>query len=313
MSYERGHNPKKVCVLGSINLDIVASVKNLPLPGETVIARNLAQFPGGKGSNQAVAAARLGADTLMIGATGNDEPGARMRAFLQERGVSTALVKVDAEHPTGQALINVSERGENAIVIATGANSALLPSDISTEELSSCGVFLAQLETPVETVKAFFSYASAQHGTTILNAAPAEPEGAALFPLVDVLIVNELELTAFAGLPEPPQQPAAVVHAARQLMSRDGQTVIVTLGANGVVVVDDEQHSLIPSRPANVVDTTGAGDCFCGVFAAALAAKPALNEAVELAVTAASISVERAGAATSIPTRAEIEAVLNSS
>ena len=307
---ERAQALNKVCVLGSINLDTVASVNSLPHPGETVVARGLAQFPGGKGSNQAVAAARMGADTLMIGATGDDEPGNRMRAFLQESEVDTALIKVRPDHPTGQAFINVAQSGENSIVIVTGANGELRPADIAAQPLSGCKIFLAQLESPVETVRAFFHQALMQRGLALLNAAPAEKAGATLFPLVDVLIVNEAELATYAGLSQPRKEADMVAVAARQLICRDGQAIVVTLGAAGVVLVTGERVHSVPSRPADVVDTTGAGDCFCGVFAAGLASGLALDEALKLAVTAASLSVERPGAATSLPTRTEVEAIL---
>ena len=310
MSPDRGDNNSHICVLGSINLDTVASVDDLPRPGETVVARSLEQFPGGKGANQAVAAARMDVDTYMIGAVGTDGPGNRMRDFLQESGVNIEMVKTDHDHLTGQAFINVAESGENAIVIVAGANAALNSDDIPVEELADCGVFLAQLESPVETIRDFFSCGPAQQGITILNAAPAERAGAALFSLADILVVNEAELATYADLPAPPGKKEDIVKAARKLISRNGQTVIVTLGAAGVIVVDKAQDDKIPARPANVVDTTGAGDCFCGVLAAGLAQGMALTESVRLAATAASISVERPGAATSIPTRKEVEVTL---
>ena len=302
-----GTDTGRVCVLGSINLDMVASVQSLPLPGETVVARDFAHFPGGKGANQAVAAARMEAGTLMIGAVGADEPGNWMRAFLQENGVDTEMVGSNSRQPTGQAFINVSETGENAIVIVPGANADLTPADIRFERLTGCGIFLAQLESPVEAIKSLFSSDAARRGITILNAAPALPEGAGLFSLTDILIFNESELAAYAGLPEPPDDVEAVIESAEKLIARDGQAVIITLGEKGAVVVAGEQGELIPGRRANVVDTTGAGDCFCGTLAAALADGYTLNEAVRFAVTAASISVERQGAATSIPVRAEVE------
>ena len=299
-----------VCVLGSINQDVVAFVEKLPLPGETVVARDFAHFPGGKGANQAVASARMGCGTLMIGAVGADEPGNWMRAFLQENGVDTGMVRIDPEQPTGQAFINVSAAGENAIVIVPGANAGLTPADIRFERLAGCGIFLAQLECPVETIKSFFSSDAARRGTTMLNAAPALPEGAGLFPLVDILILNESELAAYAGLPEPSDDVESAIEGAGNLIGREGQAVIVTLGEKGAVVVTGERSELIPVRRANVADTTGAGDCFCGTLAAALADGYTLNEAVRSAVTAASISVERSGAATSMPVRAEVEKVM---
>ena len=302
-----GTDTGRVCVLGSINLDMVASVQSLPLPGETVVARDFAHFPGGKGANQAVAAARMGAGTLMIGAVGADEPGNWMRAFLQENGVDTGMVRIDPEQPTGQAFINVSAAGENAIVIVPGTNAGLSTADVRLEELTGCSIFLAQLESPVDTISSLFRSDIARRGVTMLNAAPALPEGAGLFSLTDILILNESELAAYADLPEPPDDVEAAIENAEKLIGWDGQAVIVTLGEKGAVVVTGERGVLIPGRRANVVDTTGAGDCFCGTLAAALADGYTLNEAVRFAVTAASISVERHGAATSIPVRAEVE------
>ena len=306
-------NKRGVCVLGSINQDVVASVECLPCPGETVVARRFAHFPGGKGANQAVAAARMGAGTMMIGATGADGAGSMMRAFLQDNGVDTEMVGINPRQPTGQAFINVSANGENAIVIVPGANAELSPADIRFDKLAGCGIFLAQLECPVETIKALFSSDVARRGITILNAAPALPEGAGLFPLVDILILNESELAAYAMLPAPPDDAGTAIESAGKLIGRDGQDVIVTMGEKGAVIVNGERGELIPGRQANVVDTTGAGDCFCGTTAAALADGYTFSEAVRRAVTAASISVERSGAATSIPVRAEVEKLIRQS
>ena len=306
----RNTNKEAVCVLGSINQDVVAFVDELPHPGETVVARRFAHFPGGKGANQAVAAARMGAGTLMIGATGADEAGSMMRAFLQDNGVDTGMVGINPRHPTGQAFINVSANGENAIVIVPGANADLTPADVRPGKLAGCGIFLAQLECPVETIRSLFSSEAARRGTTILNAAPAVPEGAELFSLTDILILNETELAAYAKLPEPSDDVEMAIDSAGKLIGRDRQAVIVTLGEKGAVVVNREHGELIPVRRANVTDTTGAGDCFCGTLAAALGDGYALNEAVRFAVAAASISVERSGAATSIPVRAEVEKLM---
>ena len=312
---KRGRNSNKegVCVLGSINRDVVAFVDKLPHPGETVVARRFAHFPGGKGANQAVAAARMGAATLMIGATGADEAGSTMRAFLQDNAVDTGMVGINPRQPTGQAFINVSANGENAIVIVPGANAGLLPADVLPGKLAGCGIFLAQLECPAETIKSLFSTDAARRGTTILNAAPALPEGAELFSLTDILVLNESELAAYAKLPEPTDDVERVIEGAGKLIGRDGQAVIVTLGEKGAAVVNREQGELVPGRRANVTDTTGAGDCFCGTLAAALADGYTLHEAVRFAVTAASISVERSGAATSIPLRAEVEKLMRQS
>lgn len=299
-----------VCVLGSINLDTVMTVSELPRAGETITAQRLQQFPGGKGANQAIACARMGARTLMIGAVGRDEAGTGMYRYLQQTGVDISGVKIDPEYGTGQAFINVSVSGENLIVIVTGANSAVSPQDIDTDLLQDKTVFLAQLETPLDSIRALFSTDAAVRGITLLNAAPALAEATDLFELVDILIVNETELATYAGLQGQPESEQEIVTAAKKLIRHDAQTIVITLGARGAVVLDLTRSWHIPGRRVQVIDTTGAGDCFCGVLAAGLGSGRALADALNFAVIAASISVQRAGAATSMPDHNEVEQVI---
>jgi ribokinase len=299
-----------VCVLGSINLDVVTRVTSLPKPGETVAGHSLERLPGGKGANQAVAAARAGAETFLIGAVGRDEAGATLLTSLKAAGVSTLHVAELAEHPTGQAFISVSVAGENHIVVAGGANLAVTPETIPAAALAHCKVLLAQLETPADAIAALFGAPEAAGAAKLLNAAPAIPEGRRLFPLADILIVNETELAAYAGLGAVTDDPHAVAEAARGLIARPGQVVVVTLGGAGAVAVGAAGHELVVGRPAAVVDTTGAGDCFCGVLAARLAEGHALPAALTWANAAASLSTERAGASPSMPSFDEISAVL---
>ncbi|HEY1753009.1 MAG TPA: ribokinase [Caulobacteraceae bacterium] len=300
-----------VCVLGSLNLDIVCRVAALPKPGETVAGRSVARLPGGKGANQAVAAARAGARTHLIGAVGRDEAGDAMLAAMREAGVETDQVQRLAGHATGQAYIWVSDAGENSIVVAGGANLAVGPELPDAAAAAQSRVLLAQLETPAATIEALFSGAPAEAGCLrMLNAAPAALEARRLFPLVDILVVNETELASFAGAPCDPDNLDEVVTTARALISREGQTVVVTLGKAGAVSVSGRDRLIVAGRPARVVDTTGAGDCFCGVLAARLAEDDAMPSALRWANAAASLSTERAGAAPSMPTRGEIEAAL---
>jgi len=298
-----------VCVLGSINLDVVASVERLPQPGETLMARGVQEFPGGKGANQAVAAARMAADTLMLGAVGADKAGEDLCAFLQSNGVDCGGVLVKQGQRTGQAFISVAAGGENMIVVASGANQALVPADIDEPVLAGREVFLAQLETPTAVIEALFASTPAQRGRRLLNAAPADPAAAVLFPLVDVLIVNETELAAYAGLRETPDSEEAMAAAARMLLRGEQQVAVVTLGAGGALAVDERGHRAVAGRRTHAVDTTGAGDCFCGALAAALAEGRELTDALELANLAASLSVESAGAAASMPSRAAVHAL----
>ena len=292
-----------VCVLGSINLDVVQRVARLPRPGETVLSLGAARFLGGKGANQAVASARAGAATRLFGAVGEDADGADLLARLAAEGVDVGGVARIAGVPTGAAYISVSAQGENQIVVAPGANAAVgeaaVPGDVT--------VLLAQLEIPVPVVAAAFRQARASGRLTVLNAAPALAEAAGMLELVDVLVVNETELAVLAGLAEAPQDAEGCAAAARGL---GPATVIVTRGGAGVLTVTAARAVDQPALKAEVVDTTGAGDCFCGVLAARLSAGAALQEAVAGANAAASISVGRRGAAASMPRWDEVEARL---
>ena len=299
-----------VCVIGSLNLDIVCRVDELPRPGETVTGLGVDRLPGGKGANQAAAAALAGAETRLIGAVGIDEAGGMMLAAMKAVGVRTDHIVTKPDLPTGQAFIWVSAAGENSIVVAGGANAVLTPGDVPAAALEGASVFLAQLETPVATLEALFSGPAAKAGVRILNAAPAVADGARLFPLLDILIVNETELARYAGLAEVPEAPGDIAAAARGLCSRADQTVIVTLGKDGAMAVTASAETIVPGRSAKVVDTTGAGDCFCGVLAARLSEGAALAEAMAWANTAAALSTQKLGAVPSMPTRAEIVAAL---
>ncbi|HXQ12068.1 MAG TPA: ribokinase [Caulobacteraceae bacterium] len=299
-----------VCVIGSLNLDVVCRVERLPRPGETVAGLGVERLPGGKGANQAVAAALCGARTKLIGVVGRDEAGGLMLAAMRDAAVDVGAVAELADHPTGQAFIWVSAAGENSIVVAGGANLALAPHHISAETIAGCGVFLAQLETPVATLEALFSSAPAQTGLRILNAAPAIEEGRRLFALTDILVLNETELARYAARDAVPERLDDITAAARGLLALAGQTIIVTLGAAGAVAIDAEGLLVVEGRPSRAVDTTGAGDCFCGVLAARLAAGEALEAAMIWANAAAARSTERLGATPSMPTLADIVTAL---
>jgi ribokinase len=295
-----------VRVLGSINLDSVCRVRRLPSAGETIMAESFARFAGGKGANQAVAAAAWGASTSLIGAVGEDEAAAFLLAHLAGRGVDTSRVRRLPGVATGQAHICVSSEGENMIVVVGGANQALTPDDVPTAAPAAGEVFLSQLETPLATVAAFFGEGAAEGRLAILNAAPALAAARAILPLVDMVVVNQGELAILAqgDLAETVQDALPL---ARRLIGRAGQTVVVTLGAAGALAVTMDDHIVAEGRPAQVRDTTGAGDCFCGVLAACLAQGSSLPDALGWANLAAAISTETAGAAVSRTLRAQAE------
>ena len=276
-----------------------------------MLAKSVQRLPGGKGANQAAAAARYGARAHLLGAVGRDAAGDAMLAAMREAGVETGQILRLAHAATGQAYVSVAENGENAIVVAGGANLDVAAEMFDIEAAARSRVLLAQLETPIEATRALFSGAPAVAGCLrLLNAAPANEAAEAIFPLADILIVNETELAAFVGANTAPELLDDVVGAARKLVARPDQTVVVTLGKAGAVAVGAAGRTVIAGRPAKVVDTTGAGDCFCGVLAARLSEDAELGQAMRWANAAASLSTERPGAVPSMPTRAEIEAAM---
>ena len=295
-----------VCVLGSIIMDTVSQVPRLPRPGETVLGESLARHPGGKGANQAVAARAWGAVAQLIGAVAKDSAGDALLDHLRAAGVDTASVAVIAGADTGQAQISVDPDGVNTIVVIPGANARVSADQIRSCDLAEARVFLAQMETPAEVTRTLFETPEARRGTRILNAAPALPAAAALFQLTDILVVNQTELAEFAAADEPADAKAAIPLARRLLDGRPG-TVIVTLGADGAVAVTTSEVTAAHGVPATVVDTTGAGDCFCGVLAAGLDGGLDLAEAMTWANRAAAMSVEQAGASVLADLRQSVE------
>ncbi len=299
----------RLYILGSINLDTVTQVSALPRAGETVVALRTDEFPGGKGANQAVAAARMGMKVRLVGAMGRDKAGEDLRTFLSGEGVDTEFVASLDGQATGRAFICVEACGENTIVVDGGANLALPPEHLPAAGSMANAVRLAQLETPVATIAAFLQ-AGDETGLRLLNAAPASLEAGDLFGLVDILILNESELQTFTQLMATSESHARIVAAARSLVSRPDQSVVVTLGAAGCLIVTQSEARVIAGRKVPVVDTTGAGDCFCGVLAARLAEGASLAAAAVMANAAAALAVGKAGAAVSAPTRAELDAFL---
>jgi ribokinase len=299
----------RVIVAGSINMDVVARAARFPAAGETVAGSQLHFFPGGKGANQAVAAAKLGAPTLLIGKLGEDAFGAELKAFLARQGVDLQHVKVAADAGTGVAVITVSG-GENTIVVVPGANGRLEPADVGVPIVQT-DVLVSQFEIPVATVEAFFSCGRAAKARTILNPAPVIDFDRALLRLVDVLILNETELRALTGAAvDANDAPARIATLARSLQCAKDQIVCVTLGRRGAVALAGDETIVIPGRAVTAVDTTGAGDCFVGAVAAQLAGRAPIRDALAYANLAASICVQRMGAGPSMPTRNEVAAVM---
>ncbi|ALE54805.1 ribokinase [Paraburkholderia sp. RL17-368-BIF-A] len=297
----------RVAVVGSLNMDLVARAPRLPHPGETLAGRTFAQVAGGKGGNQAVAAARLGAQVSMLGCVGADANGAQLRAGLEAERIDCAALETGRE-ATGVALIVVDDASQNAIVIVAGSNGEVTPETIARHEavLAAADVVICQLETPLATVHAALAAARRLGKTVILNPAPATgPLPAEWLPLIDYLIPNELEAATLTGLPVGSPEEAAT--AAAVLRAAGARNVLVTLGPRGVQAALEGAAPVLYDAPkVEAVDTTAAGDTFIGGFAAQLAEGADVDAAIRFAQRAAALSVTRAGAQPSIPTRAEL-------
>jgi ribokinase len=299
----------RVFVAGSINMDVVATATRHPKAGETVAGQAVHYFPGGKGANQAVAAAKLGASTALIGRLGTDAFGQQLRTFLAAQGVDLALVKDAAGTHSGTAIITIAN-ADNTIVVVPGANALVSTEDVAAPVLAKGDVAVSQFEIPQATIAAFFKRARAAGATTILNPAPAIACNPELLELVDIMILNETELGFLAGTTlADTDEPARFIEAARRLPAASGKTICVTLGKRGVLALVGGEPSLIAGRAVKALDTTGAGDCFVGALAAQLANAKAIRDALEYANAAASICVQRMGAAPSMPTAAEVAAL----
>jgi ribokinase len=292
-----------VAVVGSLNMDIVVPVPHHPAPGETVLGGDPFRNPGGKGANQAVAAARLGRPTSMVGRVGRDEAGSELVKALRDSDVDASRVTATENAPTGIALITVDDRGENSIVVSPGANARVTEEDVKQAErvVSSAGALLLQLEIPLEAVVAA---ARTSTGTVILNPAPARPLPPSLLEAVDVLVPNRSELALLSGAgAEPPDEATAASMAARLTGPR---AVVVTLGPEGALVVEGGRSERVPAVPVKAVDTTAAGDAFCGALADAMVRREKLTDAARWAVRVAAVACTRRGAQASLPSRDEV-------
>ncbi len=307
--------PARVVVLGSANTDVVLAVPRVPAAGETLLATSTAHHPGGKGLNQVVAVARAGAAAVFIGAVGDDEAGTALVEVLREAGADTRLLRRVAE-PTGTAHIAVQDDGDNAIIVAPGANGTLdALTDADAAAFDDAAVLVLSLEVPLEGVVAAARRASAAGAVVVLNAAPARELPDELLDLVDVLVVNEHEAALLAGSDDGGDGGDGddVAASARALLRRVS-AVVVTLGGSGALVVRrGEAPQEVAAPRVDVVDTTGAGDTATGYLAAGLAAGLDLPGAVRRAVVAGSLAVQRAGAVPSIPTAGEVDEAADAS
>ena len=282
-----------VVVVGSLNLDLVTRTERLPGPGETVIGHAYAEFPGGKGLNQAVAAARAGAAVALVGAVGADHAGMLLRDVARDEGIDVSHLVTIEEAPSGRAIISVDDAGENSIIVVPGANAGLTPADIPDG-----AVVLAQLEISLGTVASAFRSARERGATTVLNPAPAAELTTELLSSCDIVVPNEHELMLLGGT--------------AHLLDRGVSHVVVTRGAAGVDVVNHDSSIHLDAFPVEPVDPTGAGDAFCGALASRLAAGEPLLTAVQFAAAAGALATTKPGAVPSQAHRSDIEALVAS-
>jgi ribokinase len=292
-------------------MDLVVRSQRIPSPGETVLGEGFRQIPGGKGANQAVAAARLGAEVTFVGRVGADLFGEALRAGMQADGIDTAYLRTDPTEPTGVALIGVDAAGRNAITVASGANFQVSPADVEEAwpRIAGASALLLQLEIPIATVLYAAQRAHEAGIRVLLNPAPVSPTDplpASLLALIDVLTPNEHEAAALTGWPVNDASNWNTIAVA--LLARGVRAVVITLGEAGCLAADASGVTTIAGVAVQAVDTTAAGDCFTGALAVALAEGCSLIEAARFAGHAAAISVTRPGAQPSLPTRAEVEA-----
>jgi ribokinase len=300
-------NSASIVVVGSTNTDMVIKASHLPQPGETILGGTFFMSAGGKGANQAVAAARLGGTVLLIAKTGYDIFGKQSIELFEKEGIDISCIVRDKFQPSGIALITVDDNGENCIVVAPGANAALDPGDIDNakERIEKASLVLMQLETPIETIEYVAAIAVSKGIKLILNPAPAAKLNDDLLAKISIITPNQKEAEMLTGIKvndEPSAKQAAIV-----LHNKGIETVIITMGALGAFILNENNHSMIPGYKVKVVDTTAAGDVFNGALAVALSEGKNVEDAAAFACKAAAISVTKLGAQASAPHRKEAE------
>lgn len=300
----------KVCVLGSINMDLVIKVNEMPKEGETILSKYFEKIAGGKGANQAVAAKRCGNIVSMIGKIGRDDNGQILKTLLDEEGIDTSLVFEDKNEPTGMAMITVNNRGNNSITVISGSNMTLNKSEIdkSKEVIKNSDILISQFETPEEITLEAFKIAKENNKITILNPAPAKKIDDELLKYTDIIIPNETEAELLTGVEVNDLETAKI--ASKELLDKGVKFVIITLGSKGAAVINKENGQVVPAFKVNAVDTTAAGDSFIGGLSSKLNIENLnfenLLKAVKFGNKVSSITVQREGAQPSIARLVEV-------
>jgi ribokinase len=303
-----------ILVVGSLNMDLVVQMPAIPRPGETLLGGRFATFPGGKGANQAVAAARLGSHVSMIGKVGGDAFGEQMLQIIKKEGIDARFIGVDSQSATGVALITVDAQGQNSISVASGANFALTAEEVrqSWGQIPAVDLLVMPLETPMETIHTAAQIAKTRQARVILNPAPARDLDESLLRMIDVIVPNESETERLTGQTIKDQESAR--KAGMELLKRGVGNAVLTLGESGALLVEgisgEPSFEFIPAFSVPVVDTTAAGDAFIGALATGLGEGLSLADAAHFASAAAALSVTRPGAQPSLPYRSEVDQFL---
>lgn len=301
---------KRIWAIGSIGIDMLAFAPRLPKAGETLAGNHFLTAPGGKGLNQAIACARLGAATSMVGCRGDDVSGLQVTQYMQAAGIDVSSVRVVAGSYTGTAVIFVAANGENSIVVVPGANGKVEAEELAALPYGAGDMVVAQFEIPLAATLAAFKAARAKKAKTILNPSPVHDGADELIAAADYVILNEVELTTYSGKAITLETPdSEIISVARELVTFEAQTIVVTLGPRGAIAIAGREQASVPGHKVLAIDTVGAGDTFAGGFAARLLAGDSLFSALDFANKAASLSVQKQGAAPSIPTLAEVQAI----
>lgn len=300
---------KKIVVVGSCNTDMVIKADRLPIPGETILGGTFFMNPGGKGANQAVAASRMGGKVTLISKTGNDVFGKQSVMLYTAENIKTDFIFSDPKHPSGVALITVDSQGENCIVVASGANAYLNPSDIdkASAEIESSDLVLMQLEIPIETVEYVAEMASKKGIKVILNPAPARALSDNLLKHLYIIIPNKSEAEILSGIKVSDIESAK--QAADIISAKGVDIVVITLGSQGALIKEYADYHFVEALKVDALDTTAAGDTFCGAVCVGLSEGRSILDSVKLAARAAAITVTRMGAQASIPYRSELNSL----
>lgn len=300
-----------ICVLGSLNMDIVLKVERMVKSGETILAKGFDKIPGGKGANQAVAARRLGANVYMVGKVGNDDNGQKLVEALKNDNVNLEYLYTDEKEPTGMAIIPVDDEGNNSIIVVSGSNMTITSEDIKKSEkaIVNSKVLITQFETPVEGSIEAFKMAKEKGVITILNPAPARKVPEELLKYTDIIAPNETEAYELTGIKVDSKDK--IKEAAKTFLDKGVKFVIITLGERGAALVSKDEFCIVPAHKVKAIDTTAAGDSFIGGVATKLCDEESLNyevltKAVTFANKVSSIVVQRKGAQTSLPTLEEV-------